>query len=113
MSSYHRPVMSKECTEGSNIQPDGIDVDVTCGGGGHSKAILEKLGKGGKLIAFDQDPDAKKNVLADDRFVFVDQNFQFLKNQVRLLGIRKVDGILADLGVSSHQFDDAQRGFSI
>ncbi len=113
MSSYHQPVMLKECIEGLNIQPDGIYVDVTFGGGGHSKAILEKLGKGGKLIAFDQDPDAKKNVLADDRFVFVDQNFQFLKNQLRLLGIRKVDGILADLGVSSHQFDDAQRGFSI
>lgn len=113
MTSYHQPVMLKECLEGLNIQPDGIYVDVTFGGGGHSKAILELLGEKGKLIAFDQDPDAKANIIDDNRFVFVDQNFQFLKNQLRFLGIKKVDGILADLGVSSHQFDAADRGFSI
>jgi 16S rRNA (cytosine1402-N4)-methyltransferase len=113
MTSYHQPVMLKECLEGLNIQPDGIYVDVTFGGGGHSKAILELLGPNGKLIGFDQDPDAKANILNDDRFIFVDQNFQFLKNQLRFLGIKKVDGILADLGVSSHQFDAADRGFSI
>ncbi|MFN5706272.1 MAG: 16S rRNA (cytosine(1402)-N(4))-methyltransferase RsmH [bacterium] len=113
MTSYHQPVMLKECLEGLNIQPDGIYVDVTFGGGGHSKAILELLGAKGKLIGFDQDPDAKANIINDDRFIFVDQNFQFLKNQLRFLGIKKVDGILADLGVSSHQFDAADRGFSI
>lgn len=113
MTSYHQPVMLKECLEGLNIQPNGIYVDVTFGGGGHSKAILELLGEKGKLIGFDQDPDAKANIINDDRFIFVDQNFQFLKNQLRFLGIKKVDGILADLGVSSHQFDAADRGFSI
>jgi 16S rRNA (cytosine1402-N4)-methyltransferase len=113
MTSYHQPVMLKECLEGLNIKPDGIYVDVTFGGGGHSKAILELLGAKGKLIGFDQDPDAKANIINDDRFIFVDQNFQFLKNQLRFLGIKKVDGILADLGVSSHQFDAADRGFSI
>ena len=113
MSSYHQPVMLRECLEGLNIQKDGIYVDVTFGGGGHSKAILEQLGPNGRLIGFDQDPDAKNNVPNDDRFTFIDQNFQFLKNQLRFLGIKKVDGILADLGVSSHQFDAADRGFSI
>lgn len=113
MTSYHQPVMLKECLAGLNIKADGIYVDVTFGGGGHSKAILELLGEKGKLIAFDQDPDAKANIIDDDRFIFVDQNFQFLKNQLRFLGIKKVDGILADLGVSSHQFDAADRGFSI
>src|SRR5574343_224637 len=113
MSSYHQPVMLRECLEGLNIQKDGIYVDVTFGGGGHSKAILEQLGPNGRLIGFDQDPDAKNNVPNDDRFTFIDQNFQFLKNQLRFLGIKKVDGILADLGVSSHQFDAANRGFSI
>lgn len=113
MTSYHNPVMLQECLDGLNIQKNGIYVDVTFGGGGHSKAILEKLGPGGKLIGFDQDPDARKNIPADDRFIFFDQNFQFLKNQLRFLGIQKVDGILADLGVSSHQFDAADRGFSI
>lgn len=113
MTSYHQPVMLKECLEGLNIKSDGIYVDVTFGGGGHSKAILELLGAKGKLIGFDQDPDAKANIINDDRFIFVDQNFQFLKNQLRFLGIKKVDGILADLGVSSHQFDAADRGFSI
>lgn len=113
MTSYHQPVMLQECLEGLNIQKNGIYVDVTFGGGGHSKAILERLGPEGKLIGFDQDPDARKNIPADDRFIFLDQNFQFLKNQLRFLGIQKVDGILADLGVSSHQFDAADRGFSI
>lgn len=113
MTSYHQPVMLQECLEGLNIQKDGVYVDVTFGGGGHSKAILERLGPEGKLIGFDQDPDAKKNIPNDDRFIFLDQNFQFLKNQLRFLGIKKVDGILADLGVSSHQFDAADRGFSI
>lgn len=113
MTSYHQPVMLKECLAGLNIKADGVYVDVTFGGGGHSKAILELLGEKGKLIAFDQDPDAKANIIDDDRFIFVDQNFQFLKNQLRFLGIKKVDGILADLGVSSHQFDAADRGFSI
>lgn len=113
MTSYHQPVMLKECLAGLNIKADGIYVDVTFGGGGHSKAIIELLGEKGKLIAFDQDPDAKANIIDDDRFIFVDQNFQFLKNQLRFLGIKKVDGILADLGVSSHQFDAADRGFSI
>ncbi len=113
MSSYHQPVMLQECLEGLNIQKDGIYVDVTFGGGGHSKAILAQLGPNGRLIGFDQDPDAKNNIPEDDRFTFLDQNFQFLKNQLRFLGIKKVDGILADLGVSSHQFDAADRGFSI
>jgi 16S rRNA (cytosine1402-N4)-methyltransferase len=96
-----------------NIKADGIYVDVTFGGGGHSRAILAKLGPNGILIGFDQDPDALQNVIDDDRFIFIDQNFQFLKNNLRLHQIGKVDGILADLGVSSHQFDDAARGFSI
>ncbi len=113
MSSYHQPVMLKECLEALNIRANGTYVDVTFGGGGHSRAILEKLGPEGRLIAFDQDPDAKENIIDDERFSFVDQNFSFLKNQLRFLGIQKVDGILADLGVSSHQFDAADRGFSI
>jgi 16S rRNA (cytosine1402-N4)-methyltransferase len=113
MSKYHQPVMLNECLEGLNIEANGIYVDVTFGGGGHTKAILEKLGPQGRLIGFDQDPDAKNNIPNDDRFTFVDQNFSFLKNQLRFLGIQKVDGILADLGVSSHQFDAADRGFSI
>jgi 16S rRNA (cytosine1402-N4)-methyltransferase len=113
MSSYHQPVMLKECLEALNIRANGTYVDVTFGGGGHSRAILKKLGSEGRLIAFDQDPDAKRNIIDDERFSFVDQNFSFLKNQLRFLGIQKVDGILADLGVSSHQFDAADRGFSI
>jgi len=113
MSKYHQPVMLSECLDGMNIKADGIYVDVTFGGGGHSRAILAKLGPNGILIGFDQDPDALQNVIDDDRFIFIDQNFQFLKNNLRLHQIGKVDGILADLGVSSHQFDDAKRGFSI
>jgi 16S rRNA (cytosine1402-N4)-methyltransferase len=111
--SYHNPVMLQECLEGLNINPSGTYVDVTFGGGGHSKEILKHLGADGTLIAFDQDADAAKNILDDERFIFVDQNFRFLKNNLRLNGVKQVDGILADLGVSSHQFDSAERGFSI
>ncbi|WP_160068752.1 16S rRNA (cytosine(1402)-N(4))-methyltransferase RsmH [Sphingobacterium bovisgrunnientis] len=110
---YHVPVMLHECMEALDIKPDGVYVDVTFGGGGHSREILKRLGPSGKLIAFDQDPDAINNIIADDRFVLVHQNFRFLKNYLRLEGVKEVDGILGDLGVSSHQFDDAERGFSI
>ncbi|MFW0717054.1 16S rRNA (cytosine(1402)-N(4))-methyltransferase RsmH [Pedobacter sp. N23S346] len=112
-NSYHVPVMLQPCIEGLNINPDGVYVDVTFGGGGHSREILKHLSAKGKLIAFDQDPDAQQNIPDDNRLVFIDQNFGFLKNNLRLNGIREVDGILADLGVSSHQFDVPQRGFSI
>ncbi|MCZ4244678.1 16S rRNA (cytosine(1402)-N(4))-methyltransferase RsmH [Pedobacter punctiformis] len=112
-NSYHVPVMLQPCIDGLNIKPDGVYVDVTFGGGGHSKEILKHLGSKGRLIAFDQDLDAQKNIPADERFIFIDQNFGFLKNNLRLKGFRQVDGILADLGVSSHQFDQAERGFSI
>ena len=110
---YHVPVMLQECIEALAIKPDGVYVDVTFGGGGHSREILKHLGPKGRLIAFDQDPDALNNTIEDERFELVHQNFRFLKNSLRLLGVREVDGILADLGVSSHQFDDADRGFSI
>ena len=112
-NNYHVPVMLQPCIDGLNIKPDGVYVDVTFGGGGHSREILKHLGLKGTLIAFDQDPDAQANIPADDRFVFIDQNFGFLKNNLRLKGFRQVDGILADLGVSSHQFDVPERGFSI
>ncbi|KRT15798.1 ribosomal RNA small subunit methyltransferase H [Pedobacter ginsenosidimutans] len=112
-NNYHVPVMLQPCIDGLNIKPDGVYVDVTFGGGGHSREILKHLGPKGRLIAFDQDPDAQANIPADDRFVFIDQNFGFLKNNLRLKGFKQVDGILADLGVSSHQFDVPQRGFSI
>ncbi len=110
---YHNPVMLNECLEGLKINPDGVYVDVTYGGGGHSKAILDKLSKKGRLIAFDQDEDAKRNLINDERLIFIDQNFEFLKNHVQYQGFDKVDGLLADLGVSSHQFDIGERGFSI
>lgn len=110
---YHQPVLLKEAVDGLNIKPNGIYVDVTFGGGGHSREILTRLDKGGKLIAFDQDPDAKRNVLDDERFTLIDQNFGNMKNWLRLMKVTKVDGILADLGVSSHQFDSEGRGFSI
>jgi 16S rRNA (cytosine1402-N4)-methyltransferase len=113
MSNYHNPVMLQECIEALNIKPNGTYVDVTFGGGGHSREIMKHLGKGGRLIAFDQDADAQQNKIDDDRFEFVDQNFRYLKNFCRLHGAIPVDGILADLGVSSHQFDEADRGFSI
>lgn len=112
-NSYHVPVMLQPCIDGLNINPDGVYVDVTFGGGGHSREILKHLSAKGRLIAFDQDPDAQANVPADDRIIFIDQNFGFLKNNLRLNGFRQVDGILADLGVSSHQFDVPARGFSI
>ncbi len=112
MSNYHNPVMLRECIEGLNIDPKGTYVDVTFGGGGHSREILKHLGKKGKLVAFDQDVDAQANVIADDRFEFVDQNFKYLKNFCRLYGAIPANGILADLGVSSHQFDVPERGFS-
>src|SRR5580698_497964 len=112
-NNYHIPVMLKECLEGLNIRPDGTYVDVTFGGGGHSRAIMGKLGKNGRLLAFDQDADAQQNTIDDSRFVFIDQNFRYLKNFTRLHKAIPVDGILADLGVSSYQFDQAERGFSI
>ncbi len=112
-NDYHIPVLLSETIAGLNIQPDGIYVDCTFGGGGHSKAILQQLGTKGKLIAFDQDADAKANLPADERLVFVSQNFRHLQRFLRLEGITAVDGIMADLGVSSHQFDEAERGFSI
>lgn len=112
-SVYHIPVMLKECIDGLDINPKGIYVDVTFGGGGHSREIIKNLDKDGVLVAFDQDEDAKRNLIDDKRFVFVDQNFRYLKNNLRLNGIFPVDGILADLGVSSHQFDVPERGFSI
>ena len=105
--------MLEECIEGLNIRPEGTYVDVTFGGGGHSRAIMAKLGAGGRLLAFDQDADAQRNRINDDRFEFIDQNFRYLKNFCRLNHAIPVDGILADLGVSSYQFDQADRGFSI
>ena len=108
---YHNPVMLKECIDGLNINPEGVYVDVTFGGGGHSRAILEHL-KGGHLYAFDQDADAAKNAFDDERFTFIPQNFRYMKNFVQLYAGTKVDGILADLGVSSYQFDTPEKGFS-
>lgn len=109
---YHVPVMLQECIEGLDIDPNGIYVDVTFGGGGHSKEIFKHLSEKGRLIVFDQDSDAQKHALDAPNFHFVASNFSFLKNQLRLLGISQVDGILADLGVSSHQFNIPDRGFS-
>lgn len=110
---YHNSVLLQACLDGLNIQPNGTYVDVTFGGGGHSKAILEKLGPNGRLIAFDQDADALKNDINDARFQLVHSNFQFVSNHLEYLKALPVDGLLADLGVSSHQFDQATRGFSI
>jgi 16S rRNA (cytosine1402-N4)-methyltransferase len=109
---YHNPVLLKETVEGLNIQPDGVYVDVTFGGGGHSKEILKQLGSKGKLIAFDQDKDALKNAIDDPRFLLINENFRYLKRFLRFYGFPKVDGILGDFGVSSHQFDAPERGFS-
>lgn len=109
---YHNPVLLKESIDGLNINPDGVYVDVTFGGGGHSKEILKRLSAKGKLFAFDQDQDAWENTLNDERFCLIKENFRYLKNFLRFQGIKSVDGILADLGVSSHQFDVAERGFS-
>lgn len=111
-SKYHVPVMLKECIDALQIDPDGTYVDVTFGGGGHSRVIFEKLSSKGRLIVFDQDKDARKNAWEAPNFYFVDANFGFLRNHLRLLGVQSVDGILADLGVSSHQFDEVSRGFS-
>ena len=109
---YHNPVLLKESVDGLNIKPNGVYVDVTFGGGGHSKEILSRLNKDGKLLAFDQDDDAKLNIIDDERFTLIPQNFRFIKRYLRFYGVKKVDGVLADLGVSSHQFDEAERGFS-
>lgn len=109
---YHNPVLLKECIEGLNINPAGIYVDVTFGGGGHSREILKHLTTG-KLYAFDQDDDAVKNKIDDERFVLIKQNFRYLKNFLKMYNALPIDGLLADLGVSSHQFDEAERGFSI
>lgn len=109
---YHIPVLLNQSVDGMNIRPDGVYVDVTFGGGGHSREILRRLGDGGKLLGFDQDEDAEKNAGEDDRFIFVRSNFRYLKNFLRYHDIESVDAVLADLGVSSHHFDDAERGFS-
>ena len=112
-TDYHVPVLFHETLEHLNIKPDGIYVDATFGGGGHSRGILSKLGPKGRLIAFDQDADAKKNLPNDERVLFIPENFRYLQRFLRLNKIGKVDGVLADLGVSSHQFDEGARGFSI
>ena len=109
---YHNPVLLKESVDGLNIKPDGVYVDVTFGGGGHSREILSRLGPDGKLYAFDQDQDALANTIDDDRFVLINENFRFIKRFLRFYGAKSVDGILGDLGVSSHQFDVPERGFS-
>ena len=109
---YHNPVLLKETVDGLNIDPEGVYVDVTFGGGGHSKEILKRLGDNGKLFAFDQDSDALKNTIDDNRFTLIHENFRFVKRFLRFHGVKQVDGILADFGVSSHQFDVAERGFS-
>ncbi len=111
-TEYHNPVLLKETVDGLAIKPNGVYVDVTFGGGGHSREILKRLGAEGKLYAFDQDLDALDNSIDDDRFVLINENFRFIKRFLRFHGVRKVDGILGDFGVSSHQFDVAERGFS-
>lgn len=112
MSEYHVPVMLQECLDGLQIRPDGTYVDVTFGGGGHSRAILERLSPKGHLYSFDQDPDAERNAPVDERFTFVRSNFRYLSNFLRYYGVKRIDGLLADLGVSSHHLDDATRGFA-
>ncbi len=109
---YHNPVLLQTSVDGLNIKPDGVYVDVTFGGGGHSREILSRLGPNGKLFAFDQDEDALANTIRDERFALINENFRFIKRFLRFYGVKSVDGILADLGVSSHQFDVAERGFS-
>ena len=109
---YHNPVMLKETVDGLNIKPDGVYVDVTFGGGGHSKEILKRLGPNGKLFAFDQDKDALLNTIDDDRFILINENFRYVRRFLRFYGAKEVNGVLADFGVSSHQFDVAERGFS-
>ena len=112
MSNYHTTVLLNEAVEGLNIRPDGVYVDATFGGGGHSRLILNALSGKGKLIGFDQDDDVRSQIIENDRFIFLNHNFRELKRMLRFSAIRRVDGILADLGVSSHQFDEAERGFS-
>lgn len=109
---YHNPVLLKETVDGLAIKEDGVYVDVTFGGGGHSKEILSRLGEKGKLYAFDQDKDALKNKIDDSRFTLINENFRYIKRFLRFYGVKEVDGILGDFGVSSHQFDVAERGFS-
>ena len=110
---YHNPVLLHESIDALAIKKDGVYVDVTFGGGGHSREILSRLGATGKLIAFDQDLDAKRNKINDNRFILIEENFRYIGRFLKFYGVKKVDGILADLGVSSHQFDEAERGFSI
>ena len=110
--TYHVPVLLRESIDGLDIKPDGVYVDVTFGGGGHSREILNRLGEKGHLYSFDQDEDAEKNILDDERFTFVRSNFRYLHNWMRYYGVDQIDGLLADLGVSSHHFDDETRGFS-
>ena len=110
--TYHIPVLLQESIDGLDIKPDGVYVDVTFGGGGHSREILRRLGKDGHLYSFDQDEDAERNILHDDRFTFVRSNFRYLRNWMRYYDVEQIDGLLADLGVSSHHFDDETRGFS-
>ena len=110
--TYHVPVLLKESIDGLDIKPDGVYVDVTFGGGGHSREILSRLGKKGRLYSFDQDADAERNIIGDERFTFVRSNFRYLRNWMRYYGEEQIDGLLADLGVSSHHFDDETRGFS-
>ena len=110
---YHNSVLLRDSIDALEIKASGVYVDVTFGGGGHSRDILSRLGEKGKLFAFDQDPDAKRNKIQDDRFVLIEENFRYVSRFLKFYGINKVDGILADLGVSSHQFDEAERGFSI
>lgn len=112
MSEYHHPVLLRESVDLLNIRPDGVYVDVTFGGGGHSREILARLGRKGRLVAFDQDAEALANAPDDKRLILIHNNFRFLRGCVRAAGFERVDGILADLGVSSHQFDTAERGFS-
>jgi len=112
MAMYHNPVLLTESVDGLRINRNGVYVDVTFGGGGHSNEILKRLGSEGKLFAFDQDEDALENTIDDERFTLINENFRYIKQFLKFYGIRKVDGILADFGVSSHQFDQAERGFS-
>ena len=110
--NYHNSVLLKESVDALDVKPEGVYVDVTFGGGGHSREILSRLGEKGRLFAFDQDPDAQRNLIDDSRFVLIGENFKFITRFLRFYGVGKVDGVLADLGVSSHQFDAANRGFS-
>lgn len=112
IDTYHVPVLLDESINGLNLHPDGVYIDVTFGGGGHSREILRRLPQGSRLFSFDQDADAERNIVDDDRFTFVRSNFRYLKNWMRYYGEEGIDGLLADLGVSSHHFDDESRGFS-